>query len=137
EQVEIVKGADSVFSGRGGAGGSVNLVTKTAKDYDFNKATLTFGTENTLGASIDSNFVLGDTVAARINLMRLDGGVAGRDEVENSAFGAAATITFGLGTGFRKTLSYMHYEEDGIPDFGIPWIAGTGDLADVDYDNFY
>lgn len=137
EQVEIVKGADSAFSGRGGAGGSINLVTKTAKDYAFNRGSVTYGTENTAGATLDSNFVISDTIAARINLMKKGGGVAGRDEVDENSFGGAATVTFGMKTPFRTTASYSHYEEDNQPDYGIPWIAGTGDLADVDYDNYY
>ncbi|KMK66998.1 TonB-dependent siderophore receptor [Puniceibacterium sp. IMCC21224] len=137
EQVEIVKGADSAFSGRGGAGGSINLVSKTAKDYEFTRGSLTYGTDQTAGATLDSNFVLSDTIAARINLMKQSGGIAGRDDVEESSFGGAATISFGMNTPFRSTLSYSHYEEDNTPDYGIPWIAGTGDLADVDYDNFY
>ncbi|MCH3832120.1 TonB-dependent receptor plug domain-containing protein, partial [Campylobacter jejuni] len=29
EQVEIIKGPDSVYAGRGGAGGSINMVSKT------------------------------------------------------------------------------------------------------------
>lgn len=137
EQVEVVKGADSVYSGRGGAGGSINLVTKTAKRADFNRVTGAIGTDSKFGGTLDSNVVLTDTIAARFNLTRLDRDIPGRDAVDESIFGGAATISFGMDTKLRATLSYSHYEEDSMPDYGIPWVAGTGDLADVSFDNFY
>src|SRR3546814_4171486 len=46
EQVEIIKGPDSVYSGRGGAGGSINLVTKKPKGHDFAEGTVQGGTDS-------------------------------------------------------------------------------------------
>ena len=44
-------------------------------------------------------------------------------------FGAAPTVTFGLGTELRTTLSYLHQENERVPDRGILWRRPT--LADT------
>src|SRR3546814_1956144 len=55
EQVEVIRGPDSVYTGRGGAGGSINLVTKQPKAYDFAEGTLQVGTDNNYRATADGN----------------------------------------------------------------------------------
>src|SRR5690625_4229802 len=35
ESVEVIKGPSSAYTGRGGTGGSINLVTKSPKQYNF------------------------------------------------------------------------------------------------------
>src|SRR5690606_16711749 len=43
ESVEVVKGPSSAYTGRGGTGGSINLVTKTPQKDDFLEASAGFG----------------------------------------------------------------------------------------------
>ncbi|NYT62268.1 TonB-dependent siderophore receptor [Alcaligenaceae bacterium] len=151
EQVEIVKGSDGAYGGRGGAGGSINLISKTAKLDDFINASLGLGTDNYYRGTIDSNWQLSDSTAFRLNGMYHDADVAGRDKVNNSRWGIAPTITFGLNTPTRVTLSYYHLQTDDLPDGGIPYaypsskverdgsymgITETGP-ANVDRNNFY
>ena len=50
-----------------------------------------------------------------------DADVAGRDMVNNSRWGVAPTITFGLNSPTRVTLSYYHMQTDDLPDSGIPY----------------
>ena len=86
EQVDVVKGPDSVFSGRGGAGGSINLVTKTPRNQDFTEVQAGIGTAETYRGTIDGNWVLGENTALRLNLLGTRGTVPGRDKaVEDSA----------------------------------------------------
>lgn len=151
EQVEVVKGSDGAYGGRGGAGGSINLISKTAKSRDFTDINLGLGTDNYYRGTLDSNWKLSDTTAFRLNAMYHDADVAGRDAVHNGRWGAAPTITFGMHTPTRVTLSYYHLQTDDTPDSGIPYaypstkvkrdgsymgITETGP-ADVDRNNFY
>lgn len=140
EQVEVVKGSDGAYGGRGGAGGSINLISKTAKLDTFTNASLGIGTDNYYRGTIDSNWQLSDTTAFRLNGMYHDADVAGRDMVNNNRWGIAPTITFGLNTPTRVTLSYYHLDTDDLPDSGIPYgyprVGLIGPL-DVDRDNFY
>ncbi|HUG58862.1 MAG TPA: TonB-dependent siderophore receptor [Candidimonas sp.] len=140
EQVEVVKGSDGAYGGRGGAGGSINLISKTAKLDDFTNASLGLGTDNYYRGTIDSNWRLSDTTAFRLNGMYHDADVAGRDAVNNHRWGIAPTISFGLGTPTRVTLSYYHLQTDDLPDSGIPYgypRVGLIGPIDVDRDNFY
>ena len=50
-------------------------------------------------------------------------------------FGVAPSLTFGLGTPTRLTLSYLHEQADDTPDYGIPWLFNGP--APVDRHNYY
>ncbi len=151
QQVEVIKGADGTFGGRGGAGGTINLISKTAQASDFTNASLAIGTDDYYRGTIDSNWKLGETSAFRLNLMYHDQNVAGRDAVDYNRWGVAPTFSFGLGTPTRVTLSYYHLQSDDTPDSGIPYkypsskikpdgsylgVTRTGPV-NVDRDNFY
>ncbi|CAM5189173.1 Ferrichrome-iron receptor OS=Castellaniella defragrans (strain DSM / CCUG 39792 / 65Phen) OX=1437824 GN=BN940_05081 PE=3 SV=1 [Castellaniella denitrificans] len=126
EQIEIIKGADGAFAGRGGAGGSIDLVSKTAKLRDFTDVSLGAGTDSYFRETLDSNWKLGDTTAFRLNAMHHTQDVAGRDAVDYKRWGVAPTLSFGLGTPTRVTLSYYHMESDDTPDSGIPYTLSKG-----------
>ncbi|KNE26054.1 TonB-dependent receptor [Achromobacter spanius] len=127
EQVEVIKGPDSVYSGRGGAGGSINMVSKAPKATDFTEATAQIGTDNNYRATIDSNWRLADKAAFRLNVMGNKGDVAGRDNaVDFERWGVAPSLTLGVGTPTRITLSYYHYQDDSMPDYSIPYDPKTG-----------
>ncbi len=143
EQVEVSKGPGSAFTGAGSTGGSLNLITKTAKQQDFADASFTYGSDQTRRYTLDVNRVLNENIAARINLLKHDANVAGRDGVDVSRWGVAPTITFGFNTPTRATVSYYHLETDDMPDYGIPLTnvnrskANPSGPVSVDRDNFY
>jgi catecholate siderophore receptor len=158
EQVEVVKGSDGAYSGRGGAGGSINLISKTAKADDFTHASLGLGTDHYYRGTVDGNWLLSDKAAFRLNAMYHKADIAGRDTVDNSRWGVAPTLTLGLNSPTRVTFSFYHLQTDDTPDSGIPyaypssWIkdGGTNRMkpgyqanrtqtgpADVDRHNFY
>lgn len=137
EQVEITKGANGTFVGRGSTGGTINLVSKTAKAEDFNYGSATLGTDLTKRLTVDVNRVIDGNIGIRLNAMAQDSEVAGRDEVEATKLGLAPTVTFGLNKPTRLTLSYYHYQLDDIPDYGHPFDPTTGKPVKVDRDNFY
>lgn len=137
EQIEITKGTNGTFVGRGSTGGTLNLVSKTAKAEDFSAGSATLGTDMTKRLTVDINRVIGGNIGLRLNAMAHDAEVAGRDEVEITKYGFAPTITFGLNKPTRLTLSYYHYQVEDIPDYGHPFDPRTGKPVNVDRDNFY
>ncbi|MFN3985583.1 MAG: catecholate siderophore receptor Fiu [Rhodocyclaceae bacterium] len=148
EQIEISKGPVGADNGRGAPSGYVNLATKTPFSGDAANASLSYSDADNLRATADINRRLGDTAAWRLNLMTQDGGVAGRDTVESKRWGIAPSLAFGLGTPTRTTLSFLHIEQDNLPDGGVPTVglpgyynaslAGAGQrAAPVDSENFY
>jgi catecholate siderophore receptor len=141
EQVEVSKGPGSAYTGAGSTGGSLNLITKTAKRQNFLDASQTFGSDQTHRTTLDGNYQFSDQVAGRLNLVKHDANVAGRDGVDVSRWGVAPSITFGFDTPTRATLSYYHLETDDTPDYGLP-LTGTATSAqrrpaNVNKSNFY
>jgi len=137
EQVEVLKGPSSAYTGRGSTGGSINQVSKTPLAENFYSGAVTLGTDLTKRATIDLNQVVSDGIAVRLNAMGHDAEVAGRDDVEQQRWGVAPSITFGLGRPTQVTASYFHLNQDNIPDYGHPFDPATGRPVDVDRDNFY
>lgn len=141
EAVEVIKGPSSAYTGRGGTGGSINLSTKKPQLENFVEGTVGIGNGGQNRQTLDGNSTLSDTTAVRLNLMRMGGDVPGRDDVEYDRWGIAPTITFGLDTPTRVTLSYAHIENKDTPDMGIPFRNDANpdrtQPIDVDRNNFY
>ncbi|HWQ87555.1 TonB-dependent siderophore receptor [Brevundimonas sp.] len=143
EQVEVVKGPDAVYSGRGSGGGSINLGSKAPRLTDFTRFGLGAGTDGYLRATIDQNWNLGETAGLRINLMGSEGDVPGRDSVDYDKWGVGLSLAAGLGTGSTGTFSYYHLTSRQMPDYGIPLFTKIGvrttdsGILDVPYDSFY
>ena len=55
EQVEVIKGADSVYSGRGSGGGSINLSSKAPRLTNFVHGSAGVGTDDYLRGAVDAN----------------------------------------------------------------------------------
>ena len=143
EQVEVVKGPGSAYTGRGAAGGSVNLVTKKPREDAFLVARVGAGIDEYARAALDGNWRLGESAALRLNLLAHESDVPGRNEVFLSHRGAAPSLAFGLGKPTRITLDYYYYRTDDMPDYSIPYgrnadnTAAAGAPLEVDRKNFY
>ncbi|HRL93665.1 MAG TPA: TonB-dependent siderophore receptor [Pseudomonas sp.] len=138
EQVEVVKGPNSVYSGAGSTGGTINLVSKEARLDSFTKLGGGLGTDGYQRLTVDTNQQLDgiDGAAFRLNLMAHENDVAGRDEINYERWGIAPTVSFGLGSDTRLSLSYLHQTDDNLPDYGLPALNGKV-LAGVDSDKYY
>jgi catecholate siderophore receptor len=132
EQVDVVKGPGSAYTGRGSTGGSINLINKTPGIRRTFAGTLDFGTDRTRRATADINLPIGDSVAFRLNMLAHHSGVAGRDVVNFDRWGVAPSLTLGLGKPTRFTISYYKLKQDNISDYGIPWVPVTNNAL-VDY----
>ncbi len=152
EQVEVVEGPASAYSGYGSTGGSVNLVTKAptlTPSYEFDSG---YGTNQYYRETVDINQPLTDVLPGasfRLNGIYQYNNFAERDYIYNSRWGADPEFSVGLGTDTRATLSYLFLQEQDLPTFGLPIVNATGvaanpnlaggvnHVAPVDYSNFY
>ncbi|PXW17644.1 TonB-dependent receptor [Paraburkholderia caballeronis] len=146
ERIEVIKGSDGAFGGRGGPGGSINITSKTPHLGNSAEGNVGLGSDSYRRFTADGNWQFADHAAFRLNVLSHNNDVAGRDEVNNSRWGVAPSIAFGLGTPTRVTASYYHLDTDDLPDSGIPYFytttnkpAGVNTLypADVNRHNFY
>ncbi|HEU4871491.1 MAG TPA: TonB-dependent siderophore receptor [Pyrinomonadaceae bacterium] len=128
EQVDVVKGPGSVYTGRGSTGGSINLLNKTPGLRRSFGGTLDFGSDRTRRAIADINVPFGDSLAFRMNLLGHQSGVAGRDVVEFDRWGVAPSLSFGVGKPTRFTASYYKLKQNNISDYGIPWVPVTNNV---------
>ncbi len=136
EQVELTNGANSVYSGAGSVGGTINLVSKAAKEGDATTISAGLGSDAYRRLTADTNHMVGEHTAVRLNLMAHENDVPGRDVEKFERWGFAPSIAFGLGTDTHVTLSYLHQEDDNIPQYGMPFFNGRP-LDGVDPSNFY
>jgi catecholate siderophore receptor len=132
EQVEVFKGPQSAFTGRGSTGGSINMVSKTPSVNRMFGGSLSLGTASMQRGTGDVNLPLGDRTAFRLNVMGHDAGVPGRDVVENERWGVAPGLAFGLGTPTTLTLGYSKLKQSNISDYGIPWVPASNNVL-VEY----
>ncbi|SPL71107.1 TonB-dependent receptor [Acinetobacter stercoris] len=130
EQVEVIKGSSSSLGGGGSVGGSVNMITKTAKKGDSLEGSVQGGTDQYARVTLDGNKDFGNGIAARVAIMGHTNEKAGQaDGAEYKRFGIAPSITFGLDTPTRATLSYYYLKTDDTPDSGVPYWDGKTNTA--------
>lgn len=143
DQLEVVKGPNSAFSGRGSAGGTINFVTKKPSLEAFNRAEVSVGTDSYFRATADLNRPIDDDSAVRINLMRHQSDRPGRDVAEESRYGLYAAYTWGFKGPTQITADFLHTRQDDLPDAGLPLdrtnVLGNGGVLPpgLDFDNFY
>ncbi|NCE89694.1 TonB-dependent siderophore receptor [Pseudomonas sp. L13] len=136
ERVEVTNGANSVYSGAGSVGGTINLVTKSAHEGNANKISIGLGTDQYQRLTLDTNQQLNDTTGFRLNLMGHRNEVSGRDKENFKRWGVAPSLAFGLGTPTRAVINYVHQEDKNIPQYGLPIYNGKV-LNGAHQDNYY
>lgn len=139
EQVEVIKGPNSVFGGAGTTGGSINLVSKQPKNQAFTRLGGSLGTDNYYRLTLDSNQPLegvGQDSAVRINLMGHQNDVPDREQIDRERWGIAPSLRLGFSDATRLTLSAFHQTDDNLPDYGVPALDGKK-LAGVKRDAYF
>ncbi len=131
EQIEVLKGSSSTALGRGVAGGAINTSSKTPNTQEAFAIDLSAGSDNYRRITVDANKPLSDTAAIRINFMAHENDTPGRDFVNSKRWAIAPSIAFGIGTDTRFTATYLHQQEERIPDYGVP-IALSLDPNDIE-----
>lgn len=158
DSVQIVRGSDGTLGGRGGAGGTINVISKLPQPGSFAAASASYGQADFKRLTADLNHQIGP-VAFRVQGLWHDQDVAGRDALFQERWGVAPALTIGLGGPTRLTAMFYHLETDELPDSGFPYrytignAPGTGEIrsepplgdfttvagvtGDVDRDSFY
>jgi len=132
DEVEVVKGPAG-DNGRGGAGGYVNIVTRTPNMQQSYGLSTSYGFDDTDAedrwrTTLDLNQPLSTTAAARLNVLYEDGGVAGREIASRNTFGFAPSLALGLGTDTRITFAGQFVAQNDRPDWGVPVALVSGML---------
>jgi len=119
-QVEILRGSNALLFGRGGTGGIVNRVTKTAtlgeQFTGFSGSLDTFGAYS---GSLDLNYTTSENSAVRLNgfYEELNNH---RDFFEGTRFGFNPTAKLEVSPQTTLNLSYEYLDDDRIVDRGVP-----------------
>ncbi|MDA8522559.1 TonB-dependent receptor [Acidovorax sp. NCPPB 4044] len=126
EQLEITKGPNSTFAGRGSAGGAINAITKQATlDYDFSRISVGAGTDHYRRATMDVNKGFTDQFALRANALTSNEGVPDRDPSKRRRDGLALSGLWEVDSTLSVTLDYYGLRaKDKHPDLGS-YLVGT------------
>lgn len=125
ERVEILRGSNALIFGRGGGGGVINRVTKTAVIGE------TFGSASASVDSFGSTYLSGDVnTAVSANLgLRLNAFYEGlgnhRDFYSGDRFAFNPTFAFAPGANTRIEASYEYIDDDRSVDRGVPASGGA------------
>jgi catecholate siderophore receptor len=134
DSVQIVRGSDSTLGGRGSAGGTINIISKSPNAGTFGSVSASYGEADYKRITADLNVGITPTIAFRIQGLWHDQDFAGRDAIWARRWGFAPSLTIGLGTPTRLTASYYRLESHELPDSGIPYLytianaPGTGNI---------
>lgn len=131
DQIEITKGPSSTFAGRGATGGAVNSVTKQAStDTDFTKLSGGVGTDSFRRFTVDTNRVLTDDSAVRVNLLHSYQDVPERSPANRERNGAAISFNYTPTSDLDITADYYHLDAKDRPDLGS-YFANGAPVSDV------
>ena len=123
EQIEILRGPNALLFGRGGTGGIINRVQKSADvGESFNAGVVSVDTFGSALVSADSNIATGERSALRLNAFAesLDNH---RDNVDGERWGINPTFAFQPSPDTRVDLSYEYLDDDRTVDRGVPSVT--------------
>jgi catecholate siderophore receptor len=124
EQVEVHKGPNAMIFGRGGGGGIINRVTKSAMAGENQSSALaSLNSFASWYGSVDSNLALGDAAAVRINGF-YEGLDNHRDAFSGHRYAVNPVMGAELGRA-RVQLGYEYVRDSRVVDRGVPSQNGT------------
>ena len=120
ERVEVLRGANALLFGRGGGGGIVNRVTKTA-DTSANSTSISASADSfsATSVSVDSNTVINQDHAFRLNAV-VDTVDNHRDYKDGDRYAINPTYTWVAGDNTLVNASYEYVDDDRLVDRGVP-----------------
>jgi len=124
DRVEVLRGSNALLFGRGGGGGVVNRVTKTASiDQSFTALTANADTFGATLATVDSNVNISNNQALRINGM-IQGIENHRDFKDGERWAVNPTYTLQLSNRTQLVASWETIDDERVVDRGVPSVAG-------------
>lgn len=140
QQIEVYNGANSVYSGSGSVGGTINLASKEPQANDLTIVSAAIGTDDYYRATVDTNQRVSDLIAVRLNAMFHRNDVPGRDVERFKRWGVAPSITIGVDGPTSLTLAYVHQRDNNTPIYGVPYFKNQindGPLPEVDDSDYF
>jgi iron complex outermembrane recepter protein len=121
EQIEVLRGPASVLFGQGGAGGTVNIVTKKPLETPFYSIEATIGSYNLYSGAIDLTGPLNEskTLLYRLNASAFSSG-SFVDFVDIERYLIAPVLTWRIGENTALTLEAEYFDTKQRNDRGIP-----------------
>jgi iron complex outermembrane recepter protein len=124
EQIEVLRGPASVLFGQGGAGGTINIVTKKPQSTPSYSFEGTIGSFDTYGGSIDFTGPLNND---KTLLYRLNASVSTTDTFidffERERFLIAPSLTWLMGKNTQLTLEAEYSDQKQPNDRGLPAVG--------------
>ncbi len=130
ERIEVLKGPNAMIFGRGGGGGVINRVTKSADFETVREVRAELGSDEHKRLTADVNQPLTDTVAVRLNGLYEDSG-SFREHVDLTRWGVNPTLTWRASDRLSVGLSYEHLNDERTVDRGVPTANGRVSNADI------
>jgi catecholate siderophore receptor len=132
EQVEILRGPNALFFGRGGTGGILNRVMKKGQiGEDFNAYTFSLDTFGAGEVQLDSNVGINEKSAFRINA-HYETIENHRDFSDGDRIGVTPTFKFQLTEETTLDVSYEYMDHERFIDRGIPTGADGEPVEDFE-----
>lgn len=119
ERIEILKGPNAMIFGRGGAGGVINRVTKTAGFEPQQALTLQGGSYGFARGALDAGAAFADTAAGRLNVF-YENSDSYRDFVGIERYGVNPTLRFAPTDATTIDVAYEFVSDDRTVDRGVP-----------------
>jgi catecholate siderophore receptor len=120
QQIEVLRGPNALLFGRGGGGGVINRVQKTAVvDENFTSVNGGVDTFSAYTGGVDTNLSLSDSLAFRLNAY-YEGLDNHRDFFDGERYALNPTFTALFGDDTRLTASYEYVNDDRVVDRGVP-----------------
>jgi catecholate siderophore receptor len=119
DRLEVFRGPNAMAFGRGGTGGLVNRVTKTAAWRHIVGARAEVGSFGHYRASVDLGAPVSDALALRLTGVYENSG-SYRDGVDLERWGLNPTASFRLGARTTINLGYEHFRDGRVADRGVP-----------------
>lgn len=123
-RIEVLKGPNALIFGRGGGGGAINRVSKSAELGDsFIEGNASLDSFGAFALGADLNQPLSDAIALRVTgtYEEFDND---RDFFGGRFIGVTPTLTAQIGPDTRLTSSYTHDDDRRLTDRGIPSFNG-------------
>lgn len=119
DRIEVLKGANGMIFGRGGAGGVVNRVSKKAGWVPVKDLSVSYGSFDHRRITADYGQGLSDELAFRLNAV-YENSNSYRDGVELRRYGVTPTFTIKPGDKTEIVLSAEYFKDERIADRGVP-----------------
>ncbi|MCC7080488.1 MAG: TonB-dependent siderophore receptor [Burkholderiales bacterium] len=130
ETVEVLKGPSALLFGRGGSGGVINQISKSADLLPRKEVALKFGSFDQKRLTGDLNVKIAENSAIRlVALAEESGSYRFPQDVDKRGF--APSLRLGIGTGAEFSLSYYYLKTNDVTDYGQPTLTSIATGGDA------